>query len=160
MELVVIMLILAILLAVAIPSITNLGENARTKNTERELMELVRAFVGEPEVGFLGYIEEVGELPENAPVGGIAVATQLSPGLTALYKIWNASPYNPFTRTGWNGPYIDMKRKDIDGAEQIDVLYDDWGNEYQYDKAAATVSSDGPDGTNGSGDDIILQIQN
>ncbi len=100
-------------------------------------------------------------MPE--PLPGTGIAGPAAPGLTALYKKWNASPYNPFTRTGWNGPYIDMKLKDMDGdteidSDEIDILYDEWGKEYQYSKTTAVVSSYGPNGILGGGDDIEKDI--
>jgi len=151
MELVIVILIIAVMSAVAIPTIGNMMTNSNIKSTEREMMELVRAIVGEPEAGFLGFMAEIGDLPD---------------AIGDLYAIGTNSPYNPFTRSGWNGPYLELQAKDIDGdgttaANEYDVLYDSWGTPYDYDKAAGTVTSWGPDGQDDAGgdDDIVIDIQ-
>jgi len=150
-ELVIVIVVLAILAAVAIPTVGNLMTSSKIKATEKEMMELVHAIVGDPEAGILGFVDEMGDLPDN---------------VAALYSIGTSSPYNPFTRTGWNGPYIDMRRKDVDGngsigATEYDILYDAWSNDYVYDKAAKTVTSWGPDGGDDGGgdDDIVVDIE-
>lgn len=152
-ELVIVLIIVAILAAVAIPTIGNMMTNAKISSSEKEMTELARALVGDADKELLGFVDEVGKWPA---------------ALTALYAIGSESPYNPFTRTGWNGPYIDLRKKDVDrdgsiGATEYDVLYDAWGNAYDYDDTAKTITSYGSDGAaggSGSAADIVINIEN
>ena len=61
-ELAVVLVIVAVLAAVAIPSVGNLITTSRINASQREMMELVRAIVGEPEAGFLGYWYSINRL--------------------------------------------------------------------------------------------------
>ncbi|MBU1862121.1 MAG: prepilin-type N-terminal cleavage/methylation domain-containing protein [Candidatus Omnitrophica bacterium] len=147
-ELILVIVILAIIAAVAIPKMGEIAENARISATEKEMMELVRAIIGDPETGFQGYLDDIGSLP-----------TQLS----NLYSSSGESPYNPFTKTGWNGPYIDQRKRDIlgDGGElELDILYDAWDQPYVPDfvGSPSTITSDGPDKTSSTADDIVVKV--
>jgi prepilin-type N-terminal cleavage/methylation domain-containing protein len=153
-ELVVVLLIIAAIAAVAIPSIGNMVVQSRVRVTQKEMVELVRAVVGNPETGLRGYLDDLGTLPDAS--------------LSFLYTFNAAvhSPYNPFARTGWNGPYIDTTRKDINrdgvvGANEYDILYDAWGNPYTLDDTVTppVIESAGPDGVAGNADDITIPLQ-
>lgn len=153
-ELVVVLLIIAAIAAVAIPSIGNMVVQSRVQVTQKEMLELVRAIVGDPETGLRGYFDDVGALPDAsfAHLYTFAAGTH--------------SPYNPFSRTGWNGPYIDTTRKDINkdgvvGANEYDLLYDAWGTAYQLDNGVnpPVVKSAGPDGVVGTADDITVPLE-
>lgn len=155
-ELVMIIVIIAILAAVAFTTIGNILENSRIKASEKEMMELVKAIVGDADTGMMGFVAEVGRYPE--------IITAASSDFHELYNIGSASPYNPFTRTGWNGPYIDLRKADVDGTagigtDEFDILYDSWGNAYQYDETNKLITSNGPDEIEGSSDDIVVQIE-
>ena len=148
-ELVIVVIIIALLAGIAIPAIGNLIRNSKIKATEKEINQLVKAIVGDSDLGVLGYLDEVGSMPTS---------------FSNLYSSSGLSPYNPFTRTGWNGPYIDLSKKDIDGdgvigANEYDILYDAWGSAYVYNSVAETITSNGPDKTNSTGDDIVVNIR-
>ena len=133
-ELILTLLIIGIIAAIAIPSINNFVTQSKIKATEREMMELVRGMIGDPESGFYGYKDNLGDLPPDG-------------NLDALFTIGTASPYNPFTKTGWNGPYCETRQIDTDNdgtPDDYDLKYDVWGNAYTYDKTNATITSNGP----------------
>jgi prepilin-type N-terminal cleavage/methylation domain-containing protein len=126
-ELVIIIVILGIIAAVAIPRFGSLSENSRINATKEEMLKLKRAIVGDPRVvaggkyinrGFEG---DVGHVP-----------TQL---IDLAAKPDSISAYNKFTRIGWNGPYIDSLGQEY--------LSDAWGNNYIYDPAGRTITSTG-----------------
>ena len=157
-ELIMIMIIIAILGSIAFTVMGNILTNSKIKASEKEMMEIVTAIVGDADQGLLGYVAEVGNIPEK---GG---STGAQADFYQLYSIDTASPYNPFTRTGWNGPYIDMRRADVNadsvvGAEEYDVLFDSWGKAYVYDEGSKQITSYGPDGVSGGGDDIVIDIE-
>jgi len=153
-EMIVVMIVMAFLAAIAVPTIGNMIGNTRVRVTEKEMTELARAILGDPENGLPGYLSENGAFPDGP--------------MTRLYAFAApaCSPYNPFTRTGWNGPYIDTSRKDIDGngtigAGEYDILHDEWGSAYVLDDTVspAVIRSTGPDMAPGGGDDIAVPLE-
>jgi prepilin-type N-terminal cleavage/methylation domain-containing protein len=126
-ELVIIIVVLGIVAAVAIPKFGSLTENARINATKEEMLTLKKAIVGDPRVtaggryinrGFEG---DVGHPPANL--------TELA------VKPDSLAAYDKFTRIGWNGPYIDSA-----GQEYMN---DAWGNAYVYDRVARTITATG-----------------
>jgi len=126
-ELVIIIVVLGILAAVAIPRMGGLTENSRINATKSEMAMLKRAIVGNAQVTSggryidVGFEGDVGSLPDSL------VELALKPAAVASY--------DKFSRRGWNGPYVD--------ASGDDYLNDSWGTAYQYDKAARTITSSG-----------------
>ncbi len=126
-ELVMILVVLGLLAAAAIPGVGLMIESSKKAATLQEMQEIKRAIVGVPTVtsgGKLvnaGYEGDVGSLPPDLL------------GLTS--KPVGVSDYNRFTRRGWNGPYID--------SDNLDYLTDAWGSSYQYDSGARTITSVG-----------------
>lgn len=148
-ELILTLLIIGVIAAIAIPSISSFVTESKIKATKREMMEIVRGMIGDPESGFYGYTDNLGDLPDELPGG---------PGLDALFRIGTASPYNPFTKRGWNGPYCGTRQIDTDNdgtPDDYDLKYDVWGNAYVYDKGNATITSNGPP----SGGNIVVEIE-
>ncbi|MBU1862120.1 MAG: type II secretion system GspH family protein [Candidatus Omnitrophica bacterium] len=139
-ELILVIVILALVSAVAIPKMGEITNNARRSATEKEMMELVRAIIGDASQGFRGYYDDMGRLPVDG-----------APGLVELYTQDAQADYDPLTQTGWNGPYIDVRERD----GNIDILYDAWGNAYVYAAGAATITS-----TGGGGGNIVVNIKN
>lgn len=134
-ELVIIIVILGILAAVAIPKFSELTENSKFMATREEMRSLKTAIVGDPsmvaggEFVFRGYEGDCGFVP-----------SQLSDLVTKPDSIAN---YDRLVRIGWNGPYID-------GAGSS-FLADAWGNAYIYQPFSRRLISPG-DGT----DSIIV----
>lgn len=127
-ELVVVIIILGILGAAAIPTVGNMIETSKINSTKDELLKIKEAIVGEH-----GYIAEVGSEP-----------TALDDLVTLPTGV---SAYNKFTRVGWNGPYIS---DDGTGSWKQDA----WENDYIF--SAGQIKSYGPDGADGGGDDITM----
>ena len=130
-ELVIIIVVLGILAAVAIPKFADIGDSSRVSATRKEMLELKRALVGNPDAiaggrpvqpGFEG---DVGHLPGR---------------LEDLVRRPDSLPvYDRLARLGWNGPYIDST------ADRY--LRDAWGSRYVYDPVSRRLLSVGGDDT-------------
>lgn len=98
-ELVIIIVILGILAAVAIPRFSDMSESSKQVATQEEMQSLREAISGNAQVvagGQLvdrGFEGDIGFLPSRLE------DLVSRPGSVAVY--------NPLTRLGWNGPYID-----------------------------------------------------
>ncbi len=129
-EIVMVIIVLGIVAAVAIPRMGGLNESARINATKSELLMLKRAIVGNPTVTaggrFIdcGFEGDIGHSPASLAELGA--------------KPDSLPPYDRFTRYGWNGPYVDTA-----GGE---FLKDAWACNYIYDPNVRTISSvGGPD---------------
>jgi prepilin-type N-terminal cleavage/methylation domain-containing protein len=126
-EIVMVIIVLGIVAAIAIPRMGSLNENARINATKSELLMLKRAIIGSPAVTaggrFIdrGFEGDIGHSPASLAELGA--------------KPDSLPPYDRFTRYGWNGPYIDAA-----GGE---FLKDAWACDYVYDPIARTISSVG-----------------
>lgn len=135
-ELVIIIVVLGVVAAVAIPKIGDVITGSKTNATKEEMLRLKGGIVGNPSVSSggrpsdRGYRGDVGSFPPNLTglvnrPGGVAI-------------------WNPYTRLGWHGPYIDST-----GGE---YLRDAWGVAYVYDSTARTITS------TGSGASIVIRF--
>lgn len=126
-ELVIIIVILGILAAVAVPKFADMSDTSKDVATRKEMNELRRAIVGSPEIvagGRLanaGFEGDIGRLPDR--LEDLAVRPD------------SIQPYNRLTRLGWNGPYIDQT-----GGS---YLTDAWGAAYMYNPALRQLQSVG-----------------
>lgn len=126
-ELVIVIVVLAIVSAVAIPYFGDITENAKVTSTREEMNRLRVAIIGDPRVTAsgayinCGYLNDVGFAPSAL--------------VDLVSKPDSVAPYNKFTRQGWNGPYIDSA-----GGE---YLTDAWGAVYSYDPNTRTITSTG-----------------
>ena len=126
-ELVLIIVILGIVAAVAIPKIGDIITGSKTSATKEEMSRLKGGIMGNPAVtsggrpSDRGYRGDVRSFPPN--LTGLAV------------KPAGVAPWNPYTRLGWHGPYID--------STGGDYLRDAWGVAYVYDSTARTITSTG-----------------
>jgi len=139
-ELVIVIVVLGILAAVAVPKLMDISENAKENATRNEMITLKAAIVGDPNYtvngvpvarGFKG---DVGQSP--------AQLADLVNNDAGTYAAWNR-----FTKIGWNGPYIN---DEVTG----EYLYDAWGTAYVL--TATTITSLGPDKASEGGDDIVI----
>ena len=143
-ELVIVLVVVGLSSAVAIPAGTNLANTARRSSTQKELKELQVAIMGDPDTGLLGFRDHIGALPNS---------------LDELYDNSGGGAYpafDNFTQRGWNGPYIQNNDGDNDGTP--DVLQDGWGNSYVYNSGTGTITSWGADQAAGGGDDIVANV--
>jgi prepilin-type N-terminal cleavage/methylation domain-containing protein len=128
-ELVIVIVILGILAAVAVPRFSDMAQSSRVSATRSEMDALKKALVGNPAVvaggryvdcGFEG---DVGFLPST---------------LTDLVvRPDSIQPYDQLTGRGWNGPYID--------SSGSDYLTDAWGSAYSYQPGLRRIVSTGGD---------------
>jgi general secretion pathway protein G len=142
LELVAVLLLIGLVAAVAVPKVIDLLGPSKKSLTEKEMLNLKRAVVGNPDLvaagGYTqrGYEGDVGALPS---------------ALSDLVTKPAAVPsWDPWNKKGWNGPYID----DQSGG----YLQDAWGTNYAYNRSARTITSYGPDRAAGGGDDIVVQF--
>jgi prepilin-type N-terminal cleavage/methylation domain-containing protein len=149
-ELLVVIFIIGIFIAYFFPTVISRATTyARTVATKNELEEIRKAIVGDPQVisggEFVarGFKNDMGRLPRHL-VELVTRHPELPPYDQFNYPQKETLPvWNPFTKTGWNGPYI----RD-DGKQGF--LYDAWGEPYRYftNENGDTVGleSPGPDG--------------
>ncbi len=121
-ELLVVIVVIGILTAVAMKTMTTSVEDLKRARTQREMEELANAVVGNPSEtedrtrSSFGYVGDVGSFPPN---------------LAALAA-------NPGGYATWNGPYLSPGiAQDTSGFK-----YDDWGNPYSY-SGGLTITSTG-----------------
>lgn len=139
-----VIVILGIVGVFAVPRLFNLATAAPREATKNEMSALRRAIVGDPNLTtagtptMRGYLIDCGAVP--TALGNLTVRPASCPA------------WNPFLKTGWNGPYID--------ANIGDYTRDAWGNLYTLDGPNRILVSNGPDGVKQtvgatcSGDDI------
>lgn len=129
-ELIIVILVVGIMAIVAIPRMGDIIGTSKTTATKEEMRRLKIALVGSARDGIRGYENDIGSLPSN---------------LTGLVsKPGGVSDWNRFTKTGWNGPYIENN----DG----DYLTDSWDVNYIYSAASRNIKSVG------SGDTITINF--
>lgn len=126
-ELVMIIVVLGILAAVAVPKFSDMANSSKINATKQELLSLKQAIIGNPSAVSGGaYIDRGFE-------GDVGFVPSRLADLTA--KPDSVAVYNPLTRLGWNGPYIDS----ASGAYDTDA----WGTLYVYQPGSRTVFSTG-----------------
>lgn len=131
-EVVLVIVIMGILVATALNSVSNLSDTVKIEMTKNEMDILARAITGNPNLNNngirtdFGYVGDVGALPSS-----------LSNLLT-----------NPGGYATWKGPYFDNEFSQITD----DYNKDAWGENYTYSSANATLTSIG------SGTNIIRRI--
>lgn len=124
-ELVMVITILGIMAAVAIPVVGNMIASSKVAATKDEMRRLALAIAGSDERGDRGFQGDVGYAPSSLQ------------DLTR--KPDSISAWSPFIHVGWKGPYID--------STNGDYLKDAWGAAYTYDRAARTLASTGSGST-------------
>ena len=138
-EILIVLLLIAIISAIAIPSFVNFSTSAKTTVTTEKLNEMKRAIVGDSRRVANGQYLNPGF--ENN-MGAVPTA------LTDLTTIGAQTVYNPFTKRGWRGPYL----SNTDSNWNLDA----WGTAIVYNSGARTLVSWGPNKAAGGGDDITV----
>jgi len=124
-ELAIIIVILGIVAAVAIPKFGTLTENSKINATKDEIGRLKSAIIGDPRIVSGGeYVNRGFEGDVGYPPARLQDLVQ---------KPDSVPPYNKFTRIGWNGPYLN--------ATEQHYLFDAWSKPYVYDPSARTITS-------------------
>lgn len=123
-ELVVVIMVLGIVAAVAIPRMGGLSNSAKVNAARDEMRRLKTAIVGI-------------DGPDGVPRGGFEIDVghppQALPDL--VRKPDSVAAWNKFIGRGWNGPYVDSA-----GGS---YLKDPWDSTYRYDRGARTITSTG-----------------
>lgn len=144
-ELVLVMILLGILGAVAIPNFIDLRDDARIAVTRDEMAALKRGITGDSRLAsggtliFPGYEADVGKLPSTLS--------------DLVAKPAGVNSYDPLSRLGWRGPYVDP-------SPTSDYAKDAWTSSYIYDSSNRFIRSPGPNKIDdkGSGDDVTLNF--
>ena len=134
-ELVIVIVVLGILAAFALPRFGAMSGSAKIAATKDEMISLKRAIIGNPSAVSGGqYIDRGFE-------GDIGFAPSRLQDLAV--KPDSIGVYDKLSRLGWNGPYIDS-------AGGL-YLKDAWGSNYVYDRPGRRLVSVG-----GAPDSIII----
>lgn len=154
-EVIVILVVLSILAAIAIPVALKIFERTAEDTTREEMDNIKKAIIGDAQKlqssfrSDFGYLGDIGCLP-STPIGDLdRLLTQ------GKLPAWSFDSTKQ-TGAGWKGPYIT-------GTPGEDFKADQWGNLYTYSvpggpcPLTATLTSNGPNGQPG-GDDITLSI--
>ncbi len=124
-ELVIIIVILGIIAAVAIPKFGTLTKSSKVNATREEMRRIKMAIIGDP-----GLVSG-GQYVNRGFEGDVGFAPSRLEDLVT--KPDTVQSYNKFTRLGWNGPYLD-------NADQT-FLRDAWETSYVYDPSARIITS-------------------
>jgi len=126
-ELIIIIVVLGILAAVAIPKMGDLASSSRVNATKSEMIMLKRAIIGNPQVVSGGRYVDVGFEGDVGRPPTSLIDLAVKPDSIAMF--------DKFTRLGWNGPYVD--------SASGDFLQDAWDQPYLYNPNARTITSTG-----------------
>ncbi len=125
-ELLVVIVIVGIITAVALKSLTVVNDTVRTERTKKELDQLAHAVSGDPNLTSggtrtdFGYVGDVGGMPAN---------------LDALVA-------NPGGYVTWQGPYLRDDYLPSSGSSNTEFKVDEWGTAYSY-SGSNTIASTG-----------------
>ena len=120
-EMVMVIAVLGIMAAVAIPVIGTFITSAQETATKDEMRVLVRAIAGSDEAKDRGFEGDVGFAPSSL--------------VDLVRKPDSVATWDPFLDLGWNGPYLD--------SSGSDYLRDAWDSAYVYNPGARTIESIG-----------------
>ena len=157
-EIVVVLMVLSILAAVAVPMAFRYIKVERNKETRDEMENIKKAMVGDPKKiqggvrTDFGYLGDWGGLPDSLE--------NLVEPQEPLFSYDKEKKVG----AGWNGPYITVTFSE----DKEEYKKDAWGNDYVYDNTDYTnaggeivdgkLVSIGPDRTLGTGDDLTIEI--
>jgi type II secretory pathway pseudopilin PulG len=118
-EMVVILALLGLLAAVAIPRYVNLGTRTGVNATQGKLENIRRAIVGDPSAASGGRYSAAGFWGDRG---------LLPSSLTDLVVKGSQPTYDKYTRRGWNGPYVDTQMVGV----KYQAFVDAWNNDITY----------------------------
>ena len=142
-ELVMVIVLLSIISIVAVPNFIDLRDDARSAVTKDEMTAIKRAIIGDARVSTGG----------TYPVAGYEADAGKLPGTLTDLVVQPAAvnTYDPLTRLGWRGPYVDS-------SANSDYQKDAWGTVYVFTTDPRRIRSWGPNKSDNAGadDDIDL----
>ncbi|NIO11965.1 MAG: prepilin-type N-terminal cleavage/methylation domain-containing protein [Deltaproteobacteria bacterium] len=153
-EVIVVLVVMSILAAVAVPVALRVFETAAEDATREEMLNLKAAMIGNPANGGssgrgnFGFLGDMGRLPAS---------------LDELYRQGSLPRFSydnsKQAGAGWKGPYITGS---FSGEEAEEFKKDGMGNDYLLtlgpSQLEGVLASHGPDGQAGTTDDIALEI--
>jgi prepilin-type N-terminal cleavage/methylation domain-containing protein len=131
--------LVAILSVVGVTAFTDFSKDARIVVTKERMGVIKAAIVGDARLVVNGqyvkpgYLAQVGAVPSDLE----DLVTQ--PG--------GVSSYDVYSKSGWNGPYL---------SAETDWDKDAWGEDFVYSSGGRSLTSKGPDETQGTSDDIVV----
>jgi len=141
-ELILVIVLLGILAALTANLLANSLDQSRFDDTFKEMNDLSKAMVGNPDLVNAGVRSDFGFVGD---MGGLP--TSLTQLLTqGTLPAWTVYDTDLGTGTGWRGPYLETKQDD--SGTYLATL-DGWGNPYAYNAATGQVTSYGSDGAPG-----------
>ncbi len=132
-----VVILVGIISVVAIPNFINFTDDGKTVTTQEKLISIKKAIIGDPSIVMGGRVVAAGFY---AHIGSYPAS------LNDLVTQGAYPVYNPFTKIGWRGPYLD--------SSSADWNLDSWQVAIVYSQAGQTITSCGPDGACGNADDI------
>ncbi len=129
-ELVMVIALLGIVAAVAVPKLSSVLDEAKRSATQAEMMALRRAIIGDDSSVSAGHPVSRGYEGDVAALPSSLADLVTKPGGVAAW--------DRYTQTGWNGPYVDSG-----GGYATDA----WGNAYTYNSGQRTITSSAGGGT-------------
>lgn len=147
-EVVVVIAVISILAAMAVPYAAKVIDQSKEEATRKEMEEIYNAIMGDPKVPTAGFLGDMGRLP-NPPGAGNPDLQQIN-----VQGTQNGPFGGPVLgiKMGWYGPYINA------GFSIQGYATDAWGRNYAYSPTGAQagqIRSRGPDGAWGTADDIV-----
>lgn len=139
-----VMTIIGIMAAVAIPNLIDVRNDAKDAVTKDRMQALRRGIMGDGRVMAGGTYTFPGFKADN---------NQLPTALSELVTQGGYTTYDPLTRRGWRGPYVDS-------SALGNYSSDAWGTAFEYSSGSRYIRSWGPNRTDdsGAGDDITLSF--
>ncbi len=148
-EEIVVIAVISILAAMAVPYAAKLIDRSKEEATRTEMETIYNAIMGDPKIPTGGFFGDVGRLPNNLD----QLYNRTAPPLPA-------PPQGPAgggtlgVKVGWYGPYVNT------GFAALGYQTDAWGRNYVYNSPGnGQIRSYGPDGVPGPppnyADDII-----
>jgi prepilin-type N-terminal cleavage/methylation domain-containing protein len=144
-EILLVAFLISILAAIGVTQFLGFNNDAKTAVTKEKLAALKVAVTGDGRFTSGGVPTKLGFEAncQGLPSSLNDLVTQPATGACM-------SAYNPYTRVGWNGPYVSNADSSWD--------QDGWGKQIQYSSASRTLSSCGQNGVCGDGDDITFHF--
>jgi type II secretory pathway pseudopilin PulG len=118
-EVIIILILVGIVAAVAVPRYIDLGSRASINTTRTKLENIRRAIVGDPSAVSGGRYSAQGFWGDR----GVLPTT-----LTDLVVKGGQPTYDKYTRRGWNGPYVDTQMVGV----KYQAFVDAWNNDIAY----------------------------
>lgn len=137
-EVVVVIAVISILAAMAVPYAVQIIDQSRLEATKKEMEGIHRAIMGDPNGPTAGYLGDMGALPATLDRLNTRGA---QPGQTTGTL---------GVKYGWYGPYVNS------GFDAAGYLSDGWGTNYAWNSpAAGQIRSAGPDRAMNTADDLV-----